>query len=94
MAAMVDRIFFILVLFDVIHKGIRVGVTLVCLVVLTTFFLPVIVGREEGVGFRRGVVDLRQTETVSQRQSLLINTGATYYIYILILTTMCEGIFE
>jgi hypothetical protein len=79
---------------DVIYEGIRVGVTLVSLVVLTTFFLPVIVGREEGVGFRRGIVDLRQTETVSQWQGLLIDTGATYYIYILILTTMCEGIFE
>jgi hypothetical protein len=91
---MVDRIFFILVLSDVIHKGIRVGVTLVCIVALTTHFLPVVVGREEGVGLRRGVVDLRQTETVSQWQGLLIDTGATYYIYILILTTLCEGIFE
>ena len=84
MAAMVDRIFFILVLSDVIHKGVRVGVTLVCIVALTTYFLPVIVGREEGVGFSRGVVDLRQTETVGERQSLLIDTCPTYYIYILI----------
>jgi hypothetical protein len=91
MAAMVDRIFFILVLFDVIHKGIRVGVTLVCIVALTTHFLPVVVGREEGVGFRRGVVDLRQTETVGQWQSLLIDTGTTYYIYILIGSAMCQG---
>ena len=66
--------------------------TLVSLVILAACLLPVIVGREEGVGFRRGVVDLRQTESVSQWQGLLIDTGATYYIYILILTSMCQGI--
>jgi hypothetical protein len=91
---MVDKIFFISGFLDVIYEGIRVGVTLVSLVVLTAFFLPVIVSREEGVGFRRGVVDLRQTETVSQWQGLLIDTGATYYIYILVLTTMRQGFFE
>ena len=69
-----------------------IGVTLVSLVVLTTFFLPVIVGREEGVGFRRGVVDLCQTETVSQWQGLLIDTGATSYIYILLSSAMCKGL--
>ena len=78
MAAMVDRIFFILVLFDVIHKGIRVGVTLVGTVTLTTHFLPVVVGREEGVGFCRGIVDLRQTETVGEWQGLLYDSIRCY----------------
>ena len=83
---MVDKIFFISGFLDVIYKGVRVGVTLISLVVLTAFLLPIIVGREEGVCFCRCVVDLRQTETVSQWQGLLIDTGATYYIYILILS--------
>ena len=83
-----------LVFSDVIYKGVGVGVTLVGLMTLTAGFLPVIVGREEGVGFRRGIVDLRQTETVGQRQSLLIDTGATYYIYILLSRAMGEGFFQ
>jgi uncharacterized membrane protein YqaE (UPF0057 family) len=42
--------------------------------VFTTFFLPlVLVLREKGVGFSRGVVNLCETETVGQRQSLLVD---------------------
>ena len=68
--------------------------TLICVVTFAVHFLPVIVRWEEGVGFCGSVVDLRQTETVSQWQGLLIDTGATYYIYILVLTTMRQGFFE
>ena len=68
--------------------------TLVSIMALATYFLPVIVGREEGVGFRWGVVDLRQTETVGERQSLLIDTCPTYYINILIGSTMRKGFLQ
>ena len=62
--------------------------TLVGVVTFTVHLLPVVIRREEGVCLGGGVADLRQTETVSQWQCLLIDAGATDDIDILIGSSM------
>ena len=63
--------------------------------IFTAFFLPVVfVGREEGVGLGRGVVDLRQTETVGEGQGLTIDAGTADNINVLIRGAMLQSFFE
>ena len=68
--------------------------TLICRMVFTTFFFPVIIGWEEGVGLCRGVVDLCQTETVCQRERLLIHTRTSDDIDILVFSAVLEGFLQ
>ena len=62
---------------DVVDERVGEGVTIVNGMVFSEGFLPVVlVGREEGVGLGRGVVDLGETETVCEGQSLTVDRGA------------------
>lgn len=63
--------------------------------VFTAFFLPVVfVGREEGVGLGRGVVDLGKAETVCQRQGLTIDIGSADDVDVFIGGAVGEGLVE
>ena len=63
--------------------------------VFTTFFLPLVfVGREEGVSLGRDVVDLRQTETVSQGQGLTIDRGTANDVDVFVRGAVLQGGFE
>ena len=83
-----------MLLADIIDKSIGVVVALILGMVFTTFFFPFVIGWEEGVCLGGRVVDLCQTETVCHRQGLLIDTGTTYYIDILLGRAVLEGFFE
>ena len=68
--------FFCFLLADVIDEGVGEGVAVVDGMVFAEGFLPVVlVGREEGVGLGRGVVDLRETEAVCEGQGLTVDRG-------------------
>ena len=64
-------------------------------VVFTAFFLPlVLIGREEGVGIGGGVVNLRETETVGDFQSLTIDGGTTDDVDVFVGGAMGQGLIE
>lgn len=63
--------------------------------VFTERFLPVVfVGREESVGLGRGVVDLSETETVGEGESLTIDGGAADDVDVFIGGAVGEGLVE
>ena len=69
--------------------------TIICGMVLTAFFLPVVfVGREEGVGLGGGVVDLRETETVGEGQGLTVDRGTADDVDILVGGAVLQGFFQ
>ncbi len=58
-------------------------------------FLPVVlVGREEGVGLGRGVVDLREAETVGEGQGLTVDRGSTDDVDVFVGGAVLQGGFE
>ena len=80
---------------DVVDERVGEGVTIVDGMVFTEGFLPVVlVGREEGVGLGRGVVDLRETETVCEGQGLTVDRGATDDVDVFIWGAVLQGGFE
>ena len=42
-------------------------------VLFSTFFLPVVVGREEGIGLGWNVIDLGETEAVGNGEGLTVD---------------------
>lgn len=69
--------------------------TIICGMVLTAFFLPVVfVRREEGVGLGGGVVDLRETETVGEGQGLTVDRGTADDVDILVGGAVLQGFFQ
>ena len=69
--------------------------TIICGMVLTAFFLPVVfVRREEGVGLGGGVVDLCETETVGERQGLTVDRGSADDEDVFVGGAVGEGLIE
>ena len=69
--------------------------TIICGMVLTAFFLPVVfVGREEGVGLGGGVIDLRETEAVGNGQGLTIDRSSADDIDVLVGGAVLQGFFQ
>ena len=80
---------------DVVDEGVAIGMLLVDVMAFAPFFLPLLfVGWEESVGLGRGVVDLRQTEPVCERQGLTVDTGTADDVDILVGGAVGEGLFE
>ena len=80
---------------DVINEGVGEVVTVINGMVLTTFFLPVVlVGREERVGLGGRVVDLRQTETVGEGQGLTVDRGTADDVDVFVGGAVLQGRFE
>ena len=67
--------------------------TLVRIMLLTTDLPPVAVIRKERISISRRIINLRQTQTVGQRQGLLIDTGTTDDIDVLVGSAMRQGFF-
>ena len=78
----------------VVNEGVGLVVLLVRGMLLTTHFAPSLVFGEEGVGVGWRVVNLREAETVSKGKRLLVDAGATYYIYVLVGSAMGDGFFQ
>ena len=58
-------------------------------------FLPVVlVGREEGVGLGRGVIDLGETETVCEGQGLTVDRGAADDVDVFVGGAVGEGLLQ
>ena len=69
--------------------------TIICGMVLTAFFLPVVfVRREEGVGLGGGVVDLCETEAVGNGQGLTIDRSSADNVDILVGGAVHQGFFQ
>jgi len=80
---------------DVVDEGVGEGVTIVDGMIFAEGFLPVVfVGREEGVGLGRGVVDLRETETVCEGQGLTVDRGSTDDVDVFVRGAVLQGGFE
>lgn len=80
---------------DVVDERVGEGVTIVDGMVFTEGFLPVVlIGREEGVGLGRGVVDLRETEAVCEGQGLTVDRGAADDVDVFVWGAVGEGGFK
>ena len=79
---------------DIIDKSILEVVTFILGMVFTACYFPFVVRREEGVSLSGCIVNFCQAETVCYRQSLLIDTGTTYDINVLLRRAVLEGFFE
>ena len=80
---------------DVVDERVGEGVTVVDGMVFAEGFLPVVlVGREEGVGLGRGVVDLRETEAVGEGQGLTVDRGTADDEDVFVGGAVGEGGFE
>ena len=79
---------------DVIDEGVGEVVTVIYGMVLTTFFFPVVVGREEGVSLGRGVVDLCEAETVGEGQGLTVDRGTADDVDVFVGGAVGEGLVE
>ena len=80
---------------DVVDERVGEGVTVVDGMVFAEGFQPVVlVGREEGVSLGRGVVDLRETETVCEGQGLTVDRGATDDVDVFVRGAVLQGGFE
>ena len=53
--------------------------------------MPAAIVREEGISLSGCVINLGETETVRLADGLLIDTGATYYIYVLVGLATLQG---
>ena len=78
----------------ILHERIVERVFLVAPMLFAAHCLPVVVGRKEGIGFNRRVDNLREQQTRRHTHSLPIDTGPTYYIYILILPAMHQRLLQ
>jgi len=78
----------------IIYKSIFVLMTLILWMGFFVDGLPVAIVWEEGIGLSRGVVNLRQTETVGLADGLFIDACATYYIDILVRQATLQGSVE
>ena len=63
-------------------------------VLFAIFFLPVIVGREEGVGLGGDVINLGETETVGDGESLTVDRCTSDDVDILIRGAVLEGLLQ
>ena len=57
---------------------------LVCGMVLAPRLLPFAIVRKEGVGLGWGVVNLCETQALGLVNQTAVETGSTYYIYVLV----------
>ncbi len=58
--------------------------SLVGFMLFAAYLMPLAVVGKEGVGLLRHIVYFSQTESVGLFQQIVIKTGPTYYIYMLI----------
>lgn len=89
---MIDRLFLSA---PVGYKGVAVGMFFVCFVAfpITLFPLCRFYFREIGINLSCFGINLCQAEFVGQRHSLSVEAGSTYYIYMLLLATMVQGVY-
>ena len=71
----------------VINKGIGEGVLLVFRMSLTMLDMPIVVGREEGVGGGGGVGYLGEEEPMGQREGLSVDLFTADDIHLVVLCT-------